>query len=145
MLSQLANSVCLSVLMSLGFPWQFSKLLLGVDTKEQLLLVPVPNGPVYTYSKQLQLRYKIGIKTAVCQSSAKICKIAPCCVLLASTWVIYAAISNMLLWVDLQKETFNVSFFNEHSCVEWNILFCSFVHLKPSKTVPAKPSMKGPT
>lgn len=85
MLSQLANSVCLSVLMSLGFPWQFSKLLLGVDTKEQLLLVPVPNGPVYTYSKQLQLRYKIGIKTAVCQSSAKICKIAPCCVLLAST------------------------------------------------------------
>lgn len=68
MLSQLANSVCLSVLMSLGFPWQYSKLLLGVDTKEQLLLVPVPNGPVYTYSKQ-QLHYKIGIK-----STPKFCK-----------------------------------------------------------------------
>lgn len=60
MVSQLANSVCLSVLMALGCPWQNSKLLLGVDTKEQILLVPVPNGPVNTHSKQ-QLHDKLAL------------------------------------------------------------------------------------
>lgn len=59
------------------FLWQYSKVLFGVDTKEPLLLVPVPNGPGYTYSKQLFNYKKKGTKTAVRQSSAKLPRAVP--------------------------------------------------------------------
>lgn len=85
-----------------SFLWQYSKPLLGEDSKRSCIVV-TQRASVDVFLTAGSL-WKKALKLQYAKDLQNICKMAPCCALLASIWLIHAVTSNTLLRVDLQRE-----------------------------------------